>query len=143
MPFQLAQYALYSAAAISAVSVVGHTQMGFELVFPSLRKAGEKDKGAASAKIGWLEGNQVFSVMDNCSISPILYVFHRIVADQSGILYTKWARFGITDKYERAILILTVSYQIACGTGFARAGIYKPLLALWLGPGLATVSQLL
>lgn len=65
MPSQLAQYALYSAAAISVASVVGHTQMGFEVVFPSLRKAGEKDKGATSAKIGWLEGNQVFAIMCN------------------------------------------------------------------------------
>jgi hypothetical protein len=39
--------------------------MGFEVVFPSLRKAGEKDKGAISAKIGWLEGNQVFAIMGN------------------------------------------------------------------------------
>jgi hypothetical protein len=66
-----------------------------------------------------------------------------IVADQLAILYTKWANFGIADKYERAILLLTVIYQIACGMGFARSRIYKPLLALWLGPGLAAVSQLL
>jgi hypothetical protein len=64
-PSQLAQYALYSAAAISVASVVGHTHKGFEMVFPSLRKAGEKDKGALSAKIGWLEGNQVFAIMGN------------------------------------------------------------------------------
>ena len=69
MPSQLSQYALYAAAAISAVSVVGHTQMGFELVFPSLRtvKAGPRDHGAVAAKIGWLEGNQVFAIMGMCS----------------------------------------------------------------------------
>ena len=59
------------------------------------------------------------------------------------ILYTKWAKFGITDDYDRSILLLTVGYQFACGLGFARKGIYKPLLALWLGPWLAAVSQLL
>src|SRR5205807_2514682 len=47
-PSQLSQYALYAAAALSALSVIGHTQMGFELVYPSLRtvKAGSKDRGA-------------------------------------------------------------------------------------------------
>jgi hypothetical protein len=58
-------------------------------------------------------------------------------------LYAKWAKFGITDSYERAILLFTVGYQVACGVGFAKQGLYKPLVALWLGPGLAAVSQLL
>jgi hypothetical protein len=70
MPSQLTQYALYAASAITAGSVAGHTQMGFEVVFPSLRriplapKAEKKhDGGAVAAKIGWLEGNQGFAIL--------------------------------------------------------------------------------
>lgn len=66
-----------------------------------------------------------------------------LTRNKIAILYAKWAEFGITDGYERSILLLTVGYQIACGFSFARKGIYKPLVALWLGPGLAAVSQLL
>jgi hypothetical protein len=68
-PSQLSQYLLYTAASISAASVAGHTQMGYEVVFPSLKRitvtaAGKKhDDGAVAAKIGWLEGNQVFGIM--------------------------------------------------------------------------------
>jgi hypothetical protein len=49
--------------------VAGHTRMGYEVVFPSLQRiavtaAGKKhDDGAVAAKIGWLEGNQVFGIM--------------------------------------------------------------------------------
>jgi len=66
-----------------------------------------------------------------------------LTGDKIAILYAKWAKFGITDSYERSILLLTVVYQMACGLAFARKGIYKPLLPLWLAPGLAAVSQLL
>jgi hypothetical protein len=68
-PSQLSQYLLYTAASISAASVAGHTRMGYEVVFPSLERItvtaeGMKhDDGAVAAKIGWLEGNQVFGIM--------------------------------------------------------------------------------
>jgi hypothetical protein len=58
------------------------------------------------------------------------------------ILYAKWAKFGIADNYERSILLLGAAYQFVCGAAYARKGIYPPLLALWLGPGLAVGSQL-
>jgi len=66
---QLSQYVLYAAAAISTASVAGYTQMGYEVVFPSLRRitvtatGKTHDDGAEAAKIGWLERNQVFAVM--------------------------------------------------------------------------------
>jgi len=65
-PSQLAQYALYAASAISAGSIAGHTQMGYEVVLPSLRRliTGKKDDdGTIAAKIGWWEVNQGFGVM--------------------------------------------------------------------------------
>jgi hypothetical protein len=71
LPSLLAQYALYAASAISAASIAGHTQMGYEVVLPSLKRlvAGKKeDDGTVAAKIGWWEVNQVFGVMGTFSL---------------------------------------------------------------------------
>jgi len=67
----------------------------------------------------------------------------RLMMEMIAILYAKWARFGITDNYERSILLLGAAYQFFWGAAYARKGIYPPLLSLWLGPGLALGSQLL
>lgn len=63
-PSNNAKYALYAASFLSAVSVAGHTQMGFDVVFPSLKsKVDANDRGAVSAKIGWLEGNMIYTIL--------------------------------------------------------------------------------
>jgi hypothetical protein len=63
-PSKFARYALYAASFLSAISVAGHTQMGFDVVFPSLRsQLALNDHGVVSAKIGWLEGNMVYGIL--------------------------------------------------------------------------------
>ncbi|TAQ87442.1 hypothetical protein B7494_g4247 [Chlorociboria aeruginascens] len=123
-PSKLSRYALYTASFLSVVSIAGHTQMGFEVVFPSLSsKLALNDAGAVSAKIGWLEGNMVFGIM--------------------AILFAKWAKFGLIGNHDKAILAGTTLYQIVCGIGFARSGIYKPVLSLFGVPLLAGLGRLL
>jgi hypothetical protein len=54
---------LYTASLLSALTVAGHSKMGFDTVFPSLTKVpagGLRDLGAGSARIGWWEVNQGF-----------------------------------------------------------------------------------
>lgn len=69
-PPNLPRYALYAASFPSAVSVAGHTQMGFDIVFPSLSsRLAVNDHGAVSAKIGWLEGNMLYSILGKTKIS--------------------------------------------------------------------------
>lgn len=54
---------LYAAAGFSAFTVAAHTQMGFDTVLPSIRKANPSDPGLVAAKIGWMELNQGFVLM--------------------------------------------------------------------------------
>lgn len=64
MPSSLSSGLLYTAAAVSALTVLGHTKMGYDEVFPSLKNlAAAGDIGAGAAKIGWMEVNQGFFVM--------------------------------------------------------------------------------
>lgn len=63
MPSSLSSNLLYTAAGISALTVLGHTKMGYDVVFPSLKNLAAGDIGAGSAKIGWMEVNQGFIVM--------------------------------------------------------------------------------
>lgn len=70
MPSTLAQILLYLAAAASSTTALGHTKMGYDVVFPALKKLGVKDKGAASARIGWMEVNQGFVIMCMTSSHP-------------------------------------------------------------------------
>lgn len=60
-----------------------------------------------------------------------------------GILYAKWAKYGLVDDYEKAILAFTVLYQFFCGVGFVRLGVYKPLIALWVTPAVAVSGLVL
>lgn len=67
-PSKLAQLGFYTASFLNAVSVAGHTQVGFDVVFPSLRdKLILNEDGAIFAKIGWLEGNIVFGILGELS----------------------------------------------------------------------------
>lgn len=68
-PSTLAQILLYFAAGTSALTILGHTKMGHDLVFPSLKKAGPKDPGAFAAKIGWMEVNQSFAIICTWAVS--------------------------------------------------------------------------
>ena len=85
MPTQLSQLLLYINAGLSALTVLGHTKMGYDVVFPSLQrgssggakgkgKEGILDNGAKAARIGWLEVNQGFVVMCMLDLpsSPLL-----------------------------------------------------------------------
>lgn len=67
MPSSLATALLYLASGLSFGTALGHTKMGYDLVFPALQRLGGRDKGAISARIGWLEVNQGFIILGKSS----------------------------------------------------------------------------
>ncbi|KAL6699726.1 hypothetical protein J3F84DRAFT_361578 [Trichoderma pleuroticola] len=113
---------LYAAAALSAVSVAGHMQMGLDLVFPSLRKTNPTDPGLVAAKIGWMELNQGFIWMS--------------------IMAVKWARHGLTSPFDKAFAAVFAIGNVAFGAWYARVGFPVILVPLWGIPGLIGLSQL-
>ncbi|KAH7417885.1 hypothetical protein BKA64DRAFT_653070 [Cadophora sp. MPI-SDFR-AT-0126] len=123
MVSSLARTLLYIAAAASSTTALGHTKMGYDLVFPALKKLGVQDKGAISARIGWLEVNQGFVIFS--------------------IFCLKWAQFGITDVYDKAFAGVYCACQFYFGWCYLKAGIKEPVIPLWGIPTLVGVSQLL
>ncbi|KAL7936520.1 hypothetical protein V8C35DRAFT_295731 [Trichoderma chlorosporum] len=115
-------FLLYAAAGFSAVTVAAHTQMGFDVVLPSIKKADPKDPGLVAAKLGWMELNGGFVLMS--------------------IMATKWARHGLTSPYEKAFAAVYALNQITFGAWYARSGFPGALLPLWGIPALIGLSQL-
>ncbi|KAH6663066.1 hypothetical protein B0J14DRAFT_570596 [Halenospora varia] len=70
MQSQLSSSLLYTAAGLSALTVAAHTQMGLDLVLPSLKKTNPTDPGLKAAKIGWMELNQGYVLMSAPSPTP-------------------------------------------------------------------------
>jgi len=109
---------LYIAAGLNGVLVIGHTNMGYKIVFPSTNK----DAGGEAARIGWWEVNESFIAF--------------------GIYCLKWAKFGVSDSYDKAFLGISVASQLFFGYRYAKAGFGKPLLGLWGVPALVGLSQI-
>ncbi|KZP27899.1 hypothetical protein FIBSPDRAFT_283764 [Athelia psychrophila] len=123
MPSSLSSGLLYTAAAVSALTVLGHTKMGYDEVFPSLKNlAAAGDIGAGAAKIGWMEVNQGFFVM--------------------AVLCAKWAKYGVRGPYDKALLGMFASTQLWAGWSYLQLGITEPLVPLWGIPALVGLSQL-
>ncbi|PBP28139.1 hypothetical protein BUE80_DR000893 [Diplocarpon rosae] len=122
MPSMLASTLLYLAAATSTATAVGHTKMGYDLVFPALRRLGLKDRGAISARIGWLEVNQGFVLL--------------------AIFAIKWAQFGLVDAYDKAFAGFYCAAQYYFGYCYLKAGITEPVVPLWGIPTLVGLSQI-
>ncbi|KAJ5050363.1 uncharacterized protein L3040_002246 [Drepanopeziza brunnea f. sp. 'multigermtubi'] len=122
MPSILAKALLYLAAAASSGTALGHTKMGYDVVFPAMKKLGVKDKGAISAKIGWMEVNQGFVLL--------------------AIFAVKWAQFGMVDVYDKAFAGLYCVSQLYFGYCYLKAGITEPVIPLWGIPTLVGLSQL-
>ncbi|CAL3967324.1 unnamed protein product [Diplocarpon coronariae] len=121
MPSTLSAALLYLAAAASAATAAGHTKMGHDLVFPALKKLGVKDRGAISARIGWLEVNQGFILL--------------------AIFAIKWAQFGVADVYDKAFAAFYCAAQYYFGYCYLKAGITEPVVPLWGIPTLVGLSQ--
>ncbi|KAI6709407.1 hypothetical protein JHW43_008083 [Diplocarpon mali] len=121
MPSTLSTALLYLAAAASAATAAGHTKMGHDLVFPALKKLGVKDRGAISARIGWLEVNQGFILL--------------------AIFAIKWAQFGVADVYDKAFAAFYCAAQYYFGYCYLKAGITEPVVPLWGIPTLVGLSQ--
>ncbi|CZR64778.1 uncharacterized protein PAC_14677 [Phialocephala subalpina] len=114
---------LYTAGFLASATVAGHTKMGFDLVFPALKKAPDSP-GTRAAKIGWMECNQGFVFMT--------------------LFCIKWANTGgLTDTYDKAFLGIYSAAQIWTGIAYIKAGIYEPLVPLWGIPTLAGAGLLL
>ncbi|KAH6718141.1 hypothetical protein DL95DRAFT_385933 [Leptodontidium sp. 2 PMI_412] len=118
----LAKTLLYLAAAASSTTALGHTKMGYDVVFPALKKLGVKDHGAISARIGWMEVNQGFVILS--------------------IFCFKWAQFGMTDIYDKAFAGFYCVAQFYFGWCYLKAGIKEPVVPLWGIPTLVGLSQL-
>ncbi len=74
MPSTLAKYILYLVAASSGTCALGHTKMGYDVVFPALKKLGVKDVGAISARIGWMEVNQGFVILCTPPLTSVSFL---------------------------------------------------------------------
>ncbi|CZT00045.1 hypothetical protein WAI453_003368 [Rhynchosporium graminicola] len=127
----LSKTLLYLAAFASSTTALGHTKMGYDLVFPALKELGAgadgkgngEDKNAAiSARIGWLEVNQGFVIFS--------------------IFCVKWAQFGIVDIYDKAFASFYCVAQVYFGWCYLRAGIMEPVAPLCGIPALVGLSQL-
>jgi len=73
---------------------------------------------------------------------PLLAFASLTPPPRKAILTAKWAHTGLTDPYEKAMLVCVAAVQAYFGTRYIKLGIYKPLLALWFAPGLALGSLL-
>ncbi|KAE8451719.1 hypothetical protein EG329_003176 [Mollisiaceae sp. DMI_Dod_QoI] len=117
-PSTLSTTLLYTASFMASTTVAGHTKMGYDLVFPALKKIPASEQpGAKAAKIGWMECNQGFMFM--------------------ALFCVKWANVGLTDTYDKAFLGIYSAAQLWAGIAYIRAGVYEPLLPLW---GIVTVA---
>ncbi|MCJ1249825.1 hypothetical protein MMC30_007051 [Trapelia coarctata] len=122
MPSPLSTLILYLASGANIVSVIGHTQMGYNEHFPPLKALGPRNASAEVMKNGWLSVNVTYVMM--------------------AILTAKWAHTGLTDPYEKAMFACAAVMQAYMGTRYIKIGIYKPLFALWFAPGLVAGSLL-
>ncbi|KAL7914002.1 hypothetical protein GGI35DRAFT_439200 [Trichoderma velutinum] len=113
---------LYAAAGLSAVTVAAHTQMGLDLVLPSIRKANPTDPGLVVAKLGWMELNQGFIWIS--------------------IMAVKWARHGLTNPFDKAFATVFAIGHVSFGAWYAKSGFPVVLVPLWGIPGLIGLSQL-
>ncbi|MCJ1483541.1 hypothetical protein MMC06_003709 [Schaereria dolodes] len=122
MASKLSCILLRTAAAVNFLSIVGHTKMGFDDLFPALKPLGQNNRQAGIFKIGWLEVNTVMLLM--------------------GILCLKWANTGLTDNYEKAVFGCFTLAQTYFGFRYTVLGVFEPLISLWLTPVLMVASQL-
>lgn len=117
---------LYTASIVSAVTVLAHTKMGVDTVFPSLTKVptgGLRDVGAGAARIGWLEVNQGFITQ--------------------AILCAKWAKFGVQGPYDQALLGMFTITQLIASVSYWRLGARDAATLLVGVPTLVVLSQVL
>ncbi|OWP00418.1 hypothetical protein B2J93_3968 [Marssonina coronariae] len=140
MPSTLSAALLYLAAAASAATAAGHTKMGHDLVFPALKKLGVKDRGAISARIGWLEVNQGFILLGG-SLCPLQTPLKPRESDIRPIFAIKWAQFGVADVYDKAFAAFYCAAQYYFGYCYLKAGITEPVVPLWGIPTLVGLSQ--
>ncbi|KAH8821791.1 hypothetical protein F5884DRAFT_851000 [Xylogone sp. PMI_703] len=106
MPSASSRYLLYGASAVNLITILGHTQMGLEGVIPTLTKLGKGDPMVLSAGIGWWEINQLFGIM--------------------ALLTAKWAKYGVTSSYDKAILGGVMATQSYFSLRYANIGLYGP-----------------
>jgi hypothetical protein len=57
-------------------------------------------------------------------------------------LQLKWAQYGLTTRYDKALLAWFAASQMAFGVRFWMKGLYLPLLPLWAVPAVTLLSQL-
>ncbi|APA15914.1 hypothetical protein sscle_15g106840 [Sclerotinia sclerotiorum 1980 UF-70] len=114
---------LYTCAGLSAFSVYKHTSLGFSELFPKLdRGLGHELPAAFSAKSNFLQVGAAWAII--------------------GILQLKWAKYGLTSTYDKAILGWYGASSFAFGLGYFMKGLYMPLVPIWLLPALTALSQL-
>ncbi|KUJ16531.1 uncharacterized protein LY89DRAFT_685477 [Mollisia scopiformis] len=122
MPSTASKFFFFYAAITAAGTVLGHTQMGYNLVFPALKKA-PNSPGVKAARIGWMECNQGFAFI--------------------ALFCIKWANHGLTSYYDKIFFAIYTVAQIWTGIAYLRAGIYQPLVLLWGIPALVGIALLL
>jgi hypothetical protein len=56
-------------------------------------------------------------------------------------LQLKWAQYGLTTGYDKALLTWLAASQVGFGVLFWMKGIYLPLVPLWGVPAVTVLSQ--
>ncbi|KAF7921520.1 uncharacterized protein EAE97_011309 [Botrytis byssoidea] len=117
------RHLLYVCAGLSMFTAYKHTSLGFSELFPRI------DRGLGSS-----EPLTAFSAKSN---------FLQVGASWAliGILQLKWAKFGLNNVYDKAILGWYGVYSFASGLGYFLKGVYVPLVPIWLIPALTVLSQ--
>ena len=139
---------LYASVGLTAFAVYKHTSICINDIFPILNKSlGAGDPITFSAKSNYLQasaslvtiGAFPFRLPKNLRrpLIRILYWF-----ELTAILQLKWAKYGLTEKYDKILLAWYGLYSIVFGIGYVREGWYLPLIPMWGIPTLTIASQL-
>ena len=97
-------------------------------------------------RIVWQECNLVFAIMGESYHPPYRGMPPTLprtgcVDSAPAIMCAKWASTGLTSQYDQAMLGLVVAGQAYFGWRYTQIGLYSPLAALALAPGLTIASQ--
>lgn len=132
----LAQNLFRTATVIYALSIPGHTNTGFQLVYPAIATIStstEKNtQGKRCAQEGWTYMNASFLIagMSNSTSS-----FHGSLLTVLAVLNWQWSRMLGPKTTEEMVMMWTLSVGGAfSGYRFAQVGLYPPLLCMFGAP---------
>ncbi|KAK0111152.1 hypothetical protein ONS95_001529 [Cadophora gregata] len=114
---------LYASAGLTAFTIYKHTEICINELFPAI----DENLGPDSLLAFTAKGNYL-----NTSATYVTML----------ILQLKWAKHGLTAKYDKILLVWYLLQSFMFGVAYLRKAFYTPLLAWWGIPALMGMSQL-